>query len=177
MENAAASTFPQYRLITGVAPARGDVQAAAPAPAKPGTAITIRTFIISTLLIAYAWETLEHYLEADSIPLIMHWMQGVEFWGNRLLADPAAVLSGALVQRSFGTPRTAFVIRVGIAVWLGVHLFVFADCMVLQRELPSFGTLFGDKATAWTDVWTLDHFMSGMSIGAWLGTLRRRSVG
>lgn len=176
MDPIAAQTLPHLPALPAFATRPAVERIPGAARTVEGSAITIRTFIISTLLIAFAWETLEHYLEADSTPLIMHWMQGVEFWGNRLLADPAAVLSGALLQRAYGTPRTAFVIRCCIAVWLAVHLFVFADCMVLQRELPTLGTLFGDKATAWTDVWTIDHFMSGMSIGAWLGTLRRRST-
>lgn len=45
-------------------------------------------------------------------------------------------------------------------------MVIFDDCMVLQRMLPSYGNVFGDKATAWTDIWTLDHFVSGVSIGA-----------
>jgi hypothetical protein len=43
----------------------------------------LRTFIPTVLVAAYAWEAFEHYLEADSAAVVMQWMQGVEFIGNR----------------------------------------------------------------------------------------------
>ncbi len=134
----------------------------------------INVYVLSTLLVAYAWETLEHYLEADSWPVVMYWMQGVEFWGNRMMADPAAVLLGALVYWRWGTPTNAWVTRAFIVSWLFVNIFILSDCMAIQREFATFGTLFGDKRVAWTDVWTIEHFASGLSIGGFLLALRRR---
>jgi hypothetical protein len=120
------------------------------------------------LVAAYAWEAFEHYLEADSWPAVMHWMQGVEFIGNRMITDPLLVLLGALLFRRWGTPPLAMFARTFVTIWLTTHIFVLSDCMALQRLLPEFGTLFGAKETAWFDVWSIDHFISGISVGAFL---------
>lgn len=128
----------------------------------------LRTFIPTVLVAAYAWEAFEHYLEADSSAIVMNWMQGVEFIGNRMITDPLLVLAGALIFRQWGTERLALGARVFIAVFVFTHVFVLPDCMALQRLLPEFGTLFGAKETAWFDLWSLDHFVSGISVGAFL---------
>jgi hypothetical protein len=128
----------------------------------------LRTFIPTVLVAAFAWEAFEHYLEADSWPAVMHWMQGVEFIGNRMITDPLLVLAGALIFRRWGDERLAFAARAFIAIFVFTHVFVLPDCMAIQRLLPEFGTLFGAKETAWFDIWSLDHFVSGISVGAFL---------
>ena len=48
-----------------------------------------------TLMIAYMWETLEHYLETGLAgQTVEYWLQGVEHWSNRLISDNLMVLSG-----------------------------------------------------------------------------------
>jgi hypothetical protein len=133
----------------------------------------LRTFIPTVLVAAYAWESFEHYLEADSLPVIMQWMQGVEFVGNRMITDPLLVLLGALVFRRWGAERLAMAARAFIVVFVFTHVFILPDCMALQRLLPEWGTIFGAKETAWFDIWSLDHFVSGISVGAFLVTPRK----
>ncbi|MEK6734337.1 MAG: hypothetical protein AABY27_04440, partial [Pseudomonadota bacterium] len=51
-------------------------------------------FYMMVILTAYLWEVIEHYLETGAInDHITFWFQGVEFWGNRIIADLAAGLS------------------------------------------------------------------------------------
>ena len=48
-----------------------------------------------TLMIAYMWETLEHYLETGLAgQAVEYWLQGVEHWSNRLISDNLMVLTG-----------------------------------------------------------------------------------
>ena len=50
-----------------------------------------RVYMITILLVEYMWEVGEFYMEAGytHVAAITYWFQGVEFWGNRLVADPA----------------------------------------------------------------------------------------
>jgi hypothetical protein len=92
-----------------------------------------RVYIITILLVEYMWEVVEFYLEAGytGVPAITHWFQGVEFWGNRVLADPLITLSGGIV----GLHRTWLVLpaRLFSLTFLLVHVFVLPHCMYLQE--------------------------------------------
>jgi hypothetical protein len=126
----------------------------------------VLSFCAWVLLAAFAWETVEHYLETVSPPAIVHWFQGVEFWGNRCIADPALVLAGALLFWWRGSRAAATAARVFTAAWLALHICVLPDSMALQRLFPDLGVLFGRKSGAWFDVWSFDHLVSGVSLGA-----------
>jgi hypothetical protein len=90
-------------------------------------------YIITILLVEYMWETAEFYMEAGftGVGAITHWFQGVEFWGNRVLADPLITLSGGIV----GLHRAWLVLpaRIFSLTVLGVHVLVFPHCMWLQE--------------------------------------------
>lgn len=92
------------------------------------------------LALAYAWEALEHYLETGLAGEgVTAWFQGVEFWANRLLADPLAMILGYAAARHW--PRLVFPSRVASLVWLMLHVFVFPHSMYLQDRIA-------DRATA-----------------------------
>ncbi len=93
-----------------------------------------RQQLLALGVIAFAWEVLEHYLEeglaGHNVAL---WFHGVEFWANRLLADPTMMLLGwATAER-----RPGFVIwaRVMSLAWLALHVFAFPHSMWLQDQL------------------------------------------
>lgn len=88
--------------------------------------------VIVVLMLAYWWETLEHYLEAGLAgSAVAYWFQGVEFWGNRLITDPVMMILGYLIARSF--PRTVWPARFLSLIWLVVHILVFPHSMYLQH--------------------------------------------
>jgi hypothetical protein len=95
--------------------------------------------LIGYAVLVYLWETIEFYLEEGytNIERVTYWFQGVEFWANRLITDPAITLSGAALGLSF--KRISPVARVISLTWLMLHVFVFPDCMYLQNRY--FGTL------------------------------------
>ena len=62
---------------------------------------TLRFDCVWLLFIAYLWEASEHYLETGMAGRsVTFWFQGVEFWGNRLIADPLSVLAGWLTFKA-----------------------------------------------------------------------------
>lgn len=88
--------------------------------------------VIVVLMLAYCWETLEHYLEVGLAgAAVQYWFQGVEFWGNRLITDPVMMILGYMIARNF--PRTVWPARVLSLIWLVVHIFVFPHSMYLQH--------------------------------------------
>ena len=91
--------------------------------------------IIFVLFIAYFWEAVEFYLEAGytNVDAITYWFQGVEFWGNRLLTDPAMVLLGHLVAVRYNSKKIIWSARFLSFAWLFIHIFVFPHCMYLQE--------------------------------------------
>jgi hypothetical protein len=91
-----------------------------------------RVYIITILLVEYMWEVMEFYMEAGytHVTAITYWFQGVEHWGNRLLADPLITWSGGIV--GLHRPRLVLPARVFSLTFLLVHLFVFPHCMYLQ---------------------------------------------
>lgn len=85
-----------------------------------------------TLMIAYMWETLEHYLETGLAgQTVEYWLQGVEHWSNRLISDNLMVLSGWYIYQQ-QNKMLAFA-RVFSAIWLIVHIFVFPHSMYLHE--------------------------------------------
>lgn len=83
-------------------------------------------------IIAFAWETLEHYLEEGVVgQVVALWFHGVEFWANRLVADPVAMLVGWTLAGAF--PRLVAPARVLSLVWLTLHIFAFPHSMYLQE--------------------------------------------
>ena len=85
-----------------------------------------------TLMIAYMWETLEHYLETGLAgQTVEYWLQGVEHWSNRLISDNLMVLTGWYIYQQ-QNKMLAFA-RVFSAIWLIVHIFVFPHSMYLHE--------------------------------------------
>ena len=87
--------------------------------------------LIGVLFLAYFWETFEHYLEAGLVgTTVSSWFQGIEFWGNRLIADPFVLVLGYYLGQ-----RCSFLVnlaRILSSVWLTIHIFVFPHSMYLH---------------------------------------------
>jgi len=90
--------------------------------------------LIFVLLMAFAWEALEHYLEIGLLGLkVEYWFQGVEFWANRIFSDPLVTVFGYYVAKKnmhLVTPA-----RLISLIWLLVHIFVFPHSMYLHEIL------------------------------------------
>jgi len=83
-------------------------------------------FII--LALAYAWELLEFRLEAgDGGEYIAYWLQGREYWLNRLLSDPFLVLIGSMFSRRF--QLLIWPARVILVAWIWLFAFIFPHSM------------------------------------------------
>ena len=90
--------------------------------------------LVAVLGVAYAWETIEHYLETGLAgERVAYWFQGTEFWANRIIADPAMLVLGYVLIRKY--PGLVIPARIFSAVWLLVHIFVFPHSMYLQQWL------------------------------------------
>ena len=93
-----------------------------------------RAAALWVLFLAYAWETLEHYLETGLAGArVTYWFQGVEHWSNRLLSDPALMLIGLMVAVRY--PGTVPYARTFSLLWLIVHVFVLKHSMALYEGL------------------------------------------
>lgn len=89
---------------------------------------------IGVLCLAFAWETLEHYLETGLLGSgVEMWFQGVEFWANRLITDPLLLLVGYAIARRW--PVVIWPARALSLAWLLGHIFLLPDSMALQRLL------------------------------------------
>tara|TARA_B100001029_G_scaffold172734_1_gene170812 strand:+ start:288 stop:722 length:435 start_codon:yes stop_codon:yes gene_type:complete len=90
--------------------------------------------LLFVLLMAFAWEALEHYLEIGLLGLkVEFWFQGVEFWANRIFSDPLVTVFGYYVAKKnmhLVTPA-----RLISLIWLLVHIFVFPHSMYLHEIL------------------------------------------
>ncbi len=84
--------------------------------------------------LAFLWETVEHYLEQGLAgQRVEYWFQGVEFWPNRLIADPLMLVIGyAFIKRY---PKLVWPARVLSISWLVVHIFIFPHSMYLHTLL------------------------------------------
>jgi len=88
--------------------------------------------IVAVLLLAYLWEVLEHYLEVGLAgQVVEYWLQGVEFWMNRLIFDPLVTIAGYYLARSY--PVLVTPARLLSLLWLIVHIFVFPHSMYLHE--------------------------------------------
>lgn len=84
--------------------------------------------------VAYFWETIEHYLEIGlGGEWLKYWFQGVEFWPNRILADPILMVIGYIIAKKY--PRLVWPVRVLSITWVIVHLFIFPHSMWLHEIL------------------------------------------
>ena len=91
----------------------------------------LRFDLIGVLLLAYLWESLEHYFETGLLGSgVEYWFQGVEFWPNRLITDPLMLVFGYYLAKRF--PAMVWPARGLSLLWLVVHLFVFPHSMYLH---------------------------------------------
>ena len=87
--------------------------------------------IILVLLIAYIWETAEHYLETGLAgESVEYWFQGVEFWANRFISDPLITVFGYFISKYY--PTTVTPARIISLLWLLIHIFIFPHSMYLH---------------------------------------------
>lgn len=101
---------------------------------KEEISATLKTKIsfVITLMVAYMWETLEHYLEIGLFgSAVQFWLQGVEHWSNRLIFDNVMVLSGWYIYQQ--EHKMLWFARVFSCIWLFVHIFVFPHSMYLHE--------------------------------------------
>ena len=100
--------------------------------------VRVRCYSVLLLLVEYCWEAAEFYFEAgySGVPRITTWFHGVEFWGNRMLADPLVTLSGGLVALRWS--KLVWPARLLSFVFIVTHVFVFPHCMYLQDLIGEF---------------------------------------
>ncbi len=104
-------------------------------------------YFVIILLIAYMWEVLEFYMEAGytNIDKVTYWFQGVEYWANRFITDPLMVLLGSWLGLKFCSKILMYSARSFSAIWVGMHVFLFPNCMYLQNiihdAIPSSGLI------------------------------------
>ncbi len=102
--------------------------------------------IATVLLLAFCWETAEHYMELGLIGLaVADWFAGVEIWGNRMITDPLMVFLGYKV--AYHRPHFVWPARVLSAAWLVVHVMVFPHSMYLH-EPPATEVVQQSRSTA-----------------------------
>ena len=89
--------------------------------------------MMGVLFLAYAWETIEHYLEMGLAGgAVEFWLQGVEFWPNRILSDPLMLIFGYMIAKRF--PVAVWPARIFSIIWLLVHIFVFPHSMYFHNH-------------------------------------------
>lgn len=93
-----------------------------------------KLYFILICLIAYLWESCEHYLEVGATDnyFITYWFQGVEHWSNRLVADPLLVLLGSYL--ALANVAALSLARFFSITWLVIHIFIFPHSMFLQEQ-------------------------------------------
>lgn len=90
--------------------------------------------IILVLFAAYLWETVEHYLEIGIAGYTVEcWFQGVEYWANRIIADPLVMILGYYIAKT--QPNLVNPARFMSILWLFFHIFVFPHSMYLHELL------------------------------------------
>lgn len=98
---------------------------------KISDSLRLKISFIFTLLVAYMWETLEHYLEVGLAGhAVEYWLQGVEHWSNRLFCDNMMVISGWWIYQQKN--RLIWFARVFSIIWLFVHIVIFPHSMYLH---------------------------------------------
>ena len=90
--------------------------------------------LILVLLVAYAWEVVEHYLETGLLGAsIEYWFQGVEYWANRIISDPLMTVFGYYIAKN--SPYLVNPARILSFIWLFIHIFIFEHSMYLHEIL------------------------------------------
>ena len=88
--------------------------------------------LILLLMMSFFWEAVEHYLETGALgKTIDDWLQGVEYWPNRLIADPLLLILGYLVVKKW--PKLVWPARALCLAWLITHIFIFPHSMYLHE--------------------------------------------
>ncbi len=96
--------------------------------------LPIKQALLCLGLIAFAWESVEHYLEEGLAGrAVEYWFHGVEFWANRLIADPLMMLIGYWVARKWSV--LAWPARAMSLAWLVLNIFVFPHSMYIHEWL------------------------------------------
>ena len=99
---------------------------------KISDALRLKISFVVTLLVAFMWESLEHYLEVGLAGnAVQNWLQGVEHWSNRLIFDNLMVMSGWWIYQQKN--RLVWFARVFSIVWLFVHIVIFPHSMYLHE--------------------------------------------
>lgn len=98
-------------------------------------AVKLLHFDISfVLMLAFAWETLEHYLELGLAgEVVAYWFQGTEFWANRMITDPLMMVVGYMIAKKH--PQMVIPARIFSILWLATHVFILPHSMTLQELL------------------------------------------
>jgi len=92
----------------------------------------IRFDLILVLFVAYLWETIEVYLEKGLAgEWLETWLQGSEFWANRLIFDPLMMVLGYYIATKY--PKFIIPARFLSIIWLLVHIFIFPHSMYLHE--------------------------------------------
>lgn len=99
---------------------------------KISDALRLKISFVVTLLVAFMWESLEHYLEIGLAGVtVQNWLQGVEHWSNRLVFDNLMVMSGWWIYQQKN--KIVWFARVFSVVWLFVHIVIFPHSMYLHE--------------------------------------------
>lgn len=94
---------------------------------------SLKIEFILVILASYMWETLEHYLETGLFGnKISYWFHGIEFWGNRFIADSACIIIGYLLYNKFRVINIPA--RIFSIAWLYMHIFVFPHSMYIHTH-------------------------------------------
>lgn len=97
---------------------------------QPNKTIT-RFDLFGLLFLGYSWETIEHYLESGIAgEVIKFWFQGIEFWSNRIIADPLMLIIGYFIALKY--PLLVKPARILSCLWLFIHIFIFPHSMYLH---------------------------------------------
>jgi hypothetical protein len=101
---------------------------------KVSRSLELKIDFILVLTISIFWENLEHYIEVWLWwQRVEVWMQWVEHWSNRLIFDDTMVLLGWFIRTKQN--KVVWFARIFSFVWIFFHIFVFPDCMYLQRVI------------------------------------------
>ena len=97
------------------------------------TKINTRYFdLVWVLFLAFAWETIEHYLEVwIAWETVKIWFQWVEYWPNRIIFDPLMLVFWYFLARKY--TKIIAPARFLSVVWLIVHVFIFPHSMYLHE--------------------------------------------
>lgn len=94
----------------------------------------IKFSVLGVLFCAYIWEAAEHYFEKGLIGNWWeNWFYGVEFWPNRLIADPLILVIGYFFVLKY--PWLKWPARVFSFTWIFINIFLVPHSMTIQQWL------------------------------------------